>query len=92
MAHTTFSLSKFTLDENGTFLDALGTDGVAGTSDDNRYRSLYVEEPSAYLIPDLDIAEGITKGEPVHTQVARIETMLPFCLFSIHLFPIAFVI
>ena len=44
------------------------------------------------LIPDLDIAEGITKGEPVHTQVARIETMLPFCLFSIHLLPTAFVI
>ena len=69
LAHTTFSLSKFTLDQNGTFLDEDGSDGVAGTSDDNRYRSLYVEEPSAYLIPDLDTVDFVDENTTDHFRL-----------------------
>ena len=62
MAHSTYSLTGFILDENGTYIDANGADQDAGTEDDNRERSLYAEEPAVYLVPDLgavdvDLAE-----------------------------------
>ena len=53
MAHSTYSLTGFILDENGTYIDANGADQDAGTEDDNRERSLYAEEPAVYLVPDL---------------------------------------
>ena len=54
--HSTYSLTGFVLDENATFNDSLGTDVIANTTDDDRLRSLYVEEPSVYLIPSLGSA------------------------------------
>ena len=69
LAHVTFSLSKFTLDENGTFLDEDGPDGQTGTSDDDRYRSLYVEEPSAYLIPSLGTVDFVAENTIDHFRL-----------------------
>ena len=38
---------------------------------------------------DFDIAEGTTNGEPVQTQVARIEIIDPLICCSIHFLPTA---
>jgi hypothetical protein len=39
--------------------------------------------------PALDIADGTTYGEPVQTQVTRIETTLPRCPPAIQRLPTA---
>ena len=44
------------------------------------------------FIPDLDIAEGTTKGEPVQTQVVVIDRIVPGLFNSIHFFPTVLVI
>ena len=44
------------------------------------------------LIPDFDIADGTTNGDPVQTHVARMETILPLWPSSNHLLPTALVI
>ena len=47
--------------------DALNMDDSAGSSS---------------LIPDLDIAEGMTKGEPVHTKLLRLKQYFLFACFQ----------
>ena len=69
LAQVTFSLSKFTLDENGTFLDVAGSDEDVGTSDDNRYRSLYVEEPSVFLLPALGAVDFTDQNASSHFRL-----------------------
>ena len=69
LAQVTFSLSKFTLDENGTFLDVAGSDEDVGTPDDNRYRSLYAEEPSVFLLPALGAVDFTDQNASSHFRL-----------------------
>ena len=69
LAQVTFSLSKFTLDENGTFLDVAGSDEDVDASDDNRYRSLYAEEPSVFLLPALGAVDFTDQNASSHFRL-----------------------
>ena len=76
-AHSTYSLSGFILDKNGTFKDPLGADRANNTDDDNRWFGLYAEEPAVYLIPELDPARDNFSDES-ETDFFRLQGLVDY--------------